>query len=206
MSCGEERGLRVRVKRAAAPQSAVPLWPADQVERRAVPALIPYARNARTHSDEQIGQIAASIREWGWTVPVLVDEAGTIIAGHCRVLAAQKLGLADVPVMVARGWSEAQRRAYVIADNKLAENAGWDEALLGVELRDLAASGFDALLTGVPELKLTAFMNGDAPPDGFRSLDENLPTEHSCPRCGYRWSGSPNAAGSAADKIHNGDE
>ena len=87
-------------------------WPADKVERRPIDALIPYARNARTHSEEQVAQIAASIREWGWTVPVLVDETGGIIAGHGRVLAARKLGLAEVPVMVAAGWSEAQKRAY----------------------------------------------------------------------------------------------
>ena len=78
-------------------------WPADAVERRSVTALVPYARNARTHSNEQVAQIAASIREWGWTSPVLVDEAGTIIAGHGRVLAAQRLGLAEIPVMVAAG-------------------------------------------------------------------------------------------------------
>ena len=114
-------------------------WPADKVERRAVAALIPYARNARKHSPEQVDQIAASIREWGWTVPVLVDEQGGIIAGHGRVLAAQKLGLVDVPVMVAAGWSEAQKRAYVLADNKLALNAGWDDDLLKIELDDLQA-------------------------------------------------------------------
>jgi hypothetical protein len=123
-------------------------WPADKVERRPVDALIPYARNARTHSEEQVAQIAASIREWGWTVPVLVDEAGGIIAGHGRVMAARKLGLADVPVMVASGWSEAQRRAYVLADNKLALNAGWDTAMLAGELKGLADLGFDAGLTG----------------------------------------------------------
>ena len=77
-------------------------------------------------SDAQVAQIAASIREWGWTIPVLVDEDGALIAGHARVLAAQQLGMTDVPVMVARGWSEAQKRAYVLADNKLALNAGWD--------------------------------------------------------------------------------
>lgn len=115
----------------------MPDWPADRVERRSIANLIPYARNARTHSDAQVAQIAASIREWGWTVPVLIDEVDGIIAGHGRVLAAQRLGLTDVPVMVAAGWSEAQRRAYVLADNKLALNAGWDEALLAVELNDL---------------------------------------------------------------------
>jgi ParB-like chromosome segregation protein Spo0J len=103
-------------------------WPADKVERRPVAGLIPYARNARTHSEEQVAQIAASIREWGWTMPVLVDERDEIIAGHGRVLAAQRLGLATIPVMVARGWTDAQKRAYVIADNKLTLNAGWDAA------------------------------------------------------------------------------
>lgn len=100
-------------------------WPADRVERRPLASLTPYARNARTHSAAQVDQIAASIREWGWTMPVLVDEAGGVIAGHGRILAAQKLGFTEVPVMVAAGWSEAQKRAYVIADNKLAMNAGW---------------------------------------------------------------------------------
>jgi predicted alpha/beta hydrolase len=84
-------------------------WPADRVARQPIDGLLPYARNARTHSDKQIAQIAASIREWGWTMPVLVDEEGGIIAGHGRVLAARKLGLADVPVMVARGWTRAQK-------------------------------------------------------------------------------------------------
>ncbi len=125
-----------------------PEWPADKVERRAVAALIPYARNARTHSPEQVDQIAASIREWGWTVPVLIDDEGGIIAGHGRVLAAHKLAIAEVPVMVAAGWSEAQKRAYVLADNKLALNAGWDNELLKIELGDLQAFDFDLGLIG----------------------------------------------------------
>ena len=83
-------------------------WPADHVERWPIDRLVPYARNARTHSDGQVAQIAASIAEWGWTMPVLVDEAGMLIAGHGRVLAARKLALAEVPVMVARGWSEGK--------------------------------------------------------------------------------------------------
>ncbi len=123
-------------------------WPADRVERRAVASLVPYARNSRTHSPEQVDQIAASIREWGWTVPVLVDENDGLIAGHARVMAAKQLGLAEIPVMVAAGWSEAQRRAYVIADNKLALNAGWDEALLKIELTELQALDFDLGITG----------------------------------------------------------
>ena len=115
---------------------------------RAISGLVPYARNSRTHSPEQVDQIAASMREWGWTNPILVDEKDTIIAGHGRVLAAQKLGLTDAPVMVARGWSDAQKRAYVIADNKLALNAGWDMEKLAVEIGDLSGMGFDLNLTG----------------------------------------------------------
>ncbi len=123
-------------------------WPADKVDRRKVADLVPYARNARTHSPEQVDQIAASIKEWGWTTPILVDETGEIIAGHGRVLAAQKLKIADVPTMVAEGWTEAQKRAYVLADNKLALNAGWDMELLKVELLDLDHENFDLGLVG----------------------------------------------------------
>ena len=143
-------------------------WPADAVERRPAAALVPFARNARTHSDEQVAQIAASIREWGWTVPVLIDEAGTIIAGHGRVLAAQRLGLIEIPVMVAAGWSEAKRRAYVIADNKLALNAGWDEELLRLELGELTGLGVDLGLTGFGELELEKLLisaDDDGDPD-----------------------------------------
>jgi ParB-like chromosome segregation protein Spo0J len=90
-----------------------------------------------------VAQLAASIKEWGWTTPVLVDEDGQIIAGHGRVMAARKLGIEEVPVMIARGWTEAQRRAYVLADNKLALNSGWDMDLLKVELQDIGEMSFD---------------------------------------------------------------
>lgn len=123
-------------------------WPAASVEMRAVSDFIPYARNARTHSPEQVSQVAASIREWGWTVPILVGEDGVIIAGHCRVMAAQQLGILEVPAMVAVGWTESQKRAYVLADNKLAENAGWDTDLLKIELAELKDEGFELELTG----------------------------------------------------------
>ena len=126
-------------------------WPADRVERWPIGRLIPYARNARTHAEDQVAQIAASIREWGWTNPVLVGEDGTIIAGHGRVLAARKLRIPDVPVMVATGWSDAQKRAYTIADNKLTLNGGWDDELLGLELGELEVLGFDLDLIGFTE-------------------------------------------------------
>lgn len=122
--------------------------PADRIEQWPVAKLVPYARNARTHSAAQVAQLAASIREWGWTTPVLVSPDGGLIAGHGRLLAAQQLGLETVPVVVAEGWSEAKRRAYVIADNQLAQNAEWDSELLALELGELGDLGFDLDLTG----------------------------------------------------------
>jgi len=110
--------------------------------------LIPYARNSRTHSDEQIAQIAGSIREFGFTNPILIDEQSGIIAGHGRVLAAAKLSMDEVPTITLSGLSEAQKRAYIIADNKLALNAGWDEAMLAVEFAELEAMDYDLTLTG----------------------------------------------------------
>lgn len=159
------------------------MWPADAVERRSLADLIPNARNARTHSDGQVAQLAGSIREWGWTIPVLVDEAGTLIAGHGRVLAAHQLGLATVPVMVARGWSDAKKRAYMIADNKLAENAGWDDDLLRSELADLLEAGLTGDLLGFSDDELTAALAGwdtdlgadvDGDPDGLAGLGAKL--------------------------------
>ena len=145
-------------------------WPADKVERRSVAELVPYARNARTHSDAQVAQIAASIKEWGWTTPVLVDEAGSIIAGHGRVMAARKLGLSEVPVMTATGWSEAQKKAYVLADNQLALNAGWDTDLLKVELQDLDGFDFNLELIGFDEKTLAGLLND--PTEGETDPDE----------------------------------
>ena len=144
-------------------------WPADKVERWAVNRLIPFVKNARTHSDEQVAQIAASIREFGFSNPILVDENGGVIAGHGRLSAARQLGLADVPVMVAAGWSETQKRAYVLADNKLALNAGWDAEMLRLALGELSDAGFDLSLTGFGEDELAGILldaSGDlADPD-----------------------------------------
>jgi site-specific DNA-methyltransferase (adenine-specific) len=119
---------------------------------------VPYAKNSRTHSDAQVAQIAASIKEWGFTTAVLVDEDGGIIAGHGRLMAARKLGMTEVPVMVAAGWSDAQKRAYVIADNKLALNAGWDNELLALELADIQGLGFDVELTGFSDEEIKDLM------------------------------------------------
>ena len=132
--------------------------PADKVEQWDINKLVPYARNARTHTDEQVAQIAASIKEWGFTTAVLVDEDGGIIAGHGRTLAAQRLKMTTVPVMVAAGWSDAKKRAYVIADNKLALNAGWDNELLALEFAELKDMDFDLDLTGFTADEIAALM------------------------------------------------
>lgn len=152
--------------------------PADKVEQWPIEKLVPYAKNSRTHSEDQVAQIAASIKEWGFTSAILVDEDGGIIAGHGRVMAARKLGMAQVPVMVAKGWSEAQKRAYVIADNKLALNAGWDNELLALELAELDGLGFDVELTGFSDEEIKALMpvevtEGLTDPDDAPAVQEN---------------------------------
>ena len=129
---------------------------AEKIEKRSVSSLIPYARNSRKHSDAQVSQIAAAMVEWGFTNPVLVDENNTIIAGHGRVLAAQKIGVQDVPVIVADGWSDEKKRAYIIADNKLSENSSWDNDLLKIELSEL--NGFDLSVLGFTENELSRIL------------------------------------------------
>ena len=137
---------------------------------RKVDDLIPYARNSRTHSDAQVAQIAASVREFGWTNPVLVDGENGIIAGHGRVLAARKLGMEEVPCIELAGLSDTQRRAYIIADNKLALNAGWDDELLAIEFSELADAGFDNLLTGFTQDEIDA-LTPEQIPEGLTDED-----------------------------------
>lgn len=120
----------------------------QKIEELDVSILVPYAQNSRTHSNEQIDQISNSIREFGFTNPILIDESGGIIAGHGRVMAAKSMGLKKVPCLRLVHLSENQKRAYVIADNKLALNAGWDDAVLKLELQALMDDGFDLGLTG----------------------------------------------------------
>jgi DNA modification methylase len=129
-----------------------------KLEQRQIAALIPFASNARTHSDEQIAQIAASIREFGWTNPILVDGQDGVIAGHGRLLAARKLGMDEVPVIALDHLTAAQKRALVIADNKLALNAGWDDALLAIELAGLGDDGFDLSLLGFSDDELATLL------------------------------------------------
>jgi DNA modification methylase len=152
------------------PKASAAAWPADRVERWPVAKLVPNARNARTHSYEQVTQLAASIEEWGWTIPVLVDEAGGIIAGHGRIMAAHRLGIEDVPVMVATGWSDTKKRAYMLADNKLTLNAEWDLDRLAIEIADLRGSDFDISLIGFDESEIDELLKDDG--DGLSDPEE----------------------------------
>lgn len=152
--------------------------PADNHQTLSIDKLIPYAKNSRTHSDAQVAQIAASIQEWGFTTPILIDDQHSVIAGHGRLAAARKLGLTEVPVIVATGWTDAQKRAYVIADNKLALNAGWDNELLALELGELGDLGFDLDLVGFADDEIAALMPveiepGLIDPDDAPAVQEN---------------------------------
>jgi len=187
-----------------------------KIERKSIAELIPYAANSRTHSGEQVKQIAASMKEFGWTNPILVSDKNTIIAGHGRIMAAKELGMTHVPVIVLSKLSEAQQKALVIADNKITDNAGWDTKTLIAELESLADFDFtnfgfstdelDALLneiytpeytptftnTGVTENQLSRAADGMASQiDGLQSDKANRATEVMCPYCAetFQYSG-----------------
>ena len=157
-----------------------------QVTELAVDKLVPYASNSRTHSDEQVAQIAGSIKEFGFNNPILLDGEKGVIAGHGRLLAARKLGMDKVPTIELAHLTENQRKAYVLADNKLALNAGWDNSLLKIELNGLDAEGFDLTLTGfsVGEMDELFFEPNFQPgsEDNQGRLDQKNPIK--CPECG----------------------
>ena len=132
-----------------------------QIEQRSIDVLIPYARNAKQHSDAQVAQIAASIREFGWGAPILVDGRNNVIAGHGRLLAARKLGLSEVPVVPLIHLTDTQRKALILADNKIGENATWDDELLALELAELQEAGFDLELTGFTSEEWDTLINGE---------------------------------------------
>ncbi len=161
------------------------------VEYRPLDSLTGYARNARTHSDEQVAEIAGSIREFGWTNPILVDGDNGVIAGHGRILAAHKLGMTEVPVIELAHLTPVQKQAYILADNKLALNAGWDNDLLALELSDLKKADFDLSLTGFSSGEVaarlqTATDGGKAEDDG---ADDDVPKPETNPavRSGDLW-------------------
>jgi len=160
------------------------------VEYRPLDSLIGYARNARTHSDEQIAEIASSIREFGWTNPILVDGDNGVIAGHGRILAARKLGMAKVPVIELAYLTPVQKRAYILADNKLALNAGWDNELLALELGDLKDAGFNTGLTGFSGDEINSIFHSVTDNDNKNEdADDDIPepTGASAVRLGDLW-------------------
>nr|WP_026330268.1 site-specific DNA-methyltransferase [Caldimonas manganoxidans] len=150
-------------------------WLAERIEQWPTTKLMPYARNARTHSEEQVAQIAASIAEFGFTNPILAGSDGVIVAGHGRLAAARKLGLERVPVVVLDHLTPTQRRALIIADNRIAENAGWDEEMLRIELEALQSEGFDMDLTGFDADALADLLAGDEPDNQGQTDDDAVP-------------------------------
>ncbi|MCW5860394.1 MAG: site-specific DNA-methyltransferase [Caldilineales bacterium] len=169
--------------------AVAPSWLAQRIELRPVAGLIPYARNPRSHSEAQVSQIAASIREFGFTNPVLVDRHGGLIAGHGRLMAARLLGLQQVPVLVLDHLSDAQKRAYVIADNQLALMAGWNEELLALELKELQDAGYRLELTGFAQREIDRLLaeleGGEAGSDALDAAPE--PPATPCSRAGDLW-------------------
>lgn len=170
----------------------IEMWPLERLK--------PYERNARTHSPEQVAQIVASIREFGFTNPILVDGSDGILAGHGRLAAAKDMGLAEVPVIVLNHLSAEQRRAYIIADNQLALNAGWDTELLQIEVAALNLADFDLTLLGFDEDRIASLLDPEgidqeekAPKDykGSEEYEEEnfSEFEHKCPRCNFEFNG-----------------
>ena len=162
----------------------VEMWP---VER-----LVPYARNPRKN-DEQVEKMAASIREFGFRIPVVAKSDGSVIDGHLRLKAALVLGLSEVPVALADDLTDAQVKAFRIMANKSAEWAAWDNDLLRLELEDLRELDYDLLLTGHELLEIEAILKDAAEPEppavpeSFPEFDESIKTSHQCPKCGYEW-------------------
>ena len=149
-------------------------WSAEKIEQKQLAQLIPYDRNPKAHPDSQIDKLANSIREWGFTIPILVDEDDMVLAGHGRLFAAQRLGMTEVPTIKAVGWSDQQKKAYIIADNKLAEKGEWDTPMLYAELKQISQSGFDLSLMGAEDdFELMDFSPNTDPTMDFSSISSD---------------------------------
>jgi hypothetical protein len=165
------------------------LWPTDK--------LIPYARNARKIPQSAVDKVAASIREFGWQQPIVVDSDHVVVAGHVRLLAAKQLGEKKVPVHVATDLTPGQIKAFRLMDNRSHQETGWDLDQLGPEMAELQALNIDVALTGFDPEEISKFLDPTSngkPPEAFAEYDETIPTEHECPKCGYRWSGQSSSA------------
>jgi ParB-like chromosome segregation protein Spo0J len=145
------------------------------IERREIATLKPYERNARLHDEQQLLDLRASMVEFGWTIPVLIDEDGGVLAGHARIQVGAELGYTDAPVIVAAGWTEAQKRAYILADNKLTERGGWNWEMVAAELKDIRDMGVDLALTGFEAHEFEPLLEADwrtaATDDGGKADD-----------------------------------
>jgi ParB-like chromosome segregation protein Spo0J len=158
-------------------ESFPPDWPAAAIQYRPVSELMPRVDNPRQHPVEQIDRLAASITEFGWTIPVLVDEDGAILSGHGRILAASKLQIESIPTMTARGWPDDKKKAYLIADNKLAEGSRWDTELLHLQLSELAAVDFDLDILGFDAAEISGLTEGAYAPKLSPEKDGNMVSE-----------------------------
>lgn len=151
-----------------------------------VEEIVPYARNAKIHSEDQTARLRASLREFGFVRPLLIDARGNLLAGHGTLEAAKAEGMTEVPCNLVEGLTDAQRRAYSLADNKLAELAAWDEAMAGLELEELEELGFDLALTGFTPEDIQ-IGEGEAPEETGDSESTKLRKRYTCPQCGYEF-------------------
>jgi hypothetical protein len=173
-------------------------WPASKVEMRPLSWIKEYEANPRSHPPAQIDLLAKSMRDEGVTMPILVDEGGVIIAGHGRRRAAMQNRYDEYPVVIARGWSEDQKRAARIKDNSYGLMSGWTTEFLRSEIQLLNAADYDLKLLGFGEAQLVQFTTLPAPPEQFKNIGE-VSTTFCCPRCKHRWSGNP-LAGAAKEE------
>ena len=155
----------------------MPEFSNHQVESVNLDSLTLYEKNANIHPDTQVDQLANSITEWGWTIPILIDENSQIIAGHGRYYAAKKLGMNSAPCITITGWSEEQKRAYVLADNKLAENSKWDDELLKAELSEILSEGYDLKLLGFEQFDFDRLQGGESMDSFYFEEDHEEQTE-----------------------------
>jgi ParB-like nuclease domain len=176
-----------------------------------VARLIPYARNARTIPQAAVDKVAASIKEFGWQQPIVVDSDGVVVAGHVRLLAAKQLGLEQVPVHIATELTPGQIKAFRLMDNRSHQESGWDVELLAPEMAELQGLNVDVALTGFDAEEIANFLGAETngtPPDTFKEFDETIPTAHECPKCGYTWSGAaaPKAEATSEPEAPAADE
>lgn len=182
-----------KIKVAAARVAPVKNWPLDRI--------VPYEHNPRTHPPAQIDLLARLLQRWGADQPIVVDEDGVILKGHGRLLAARKAGMKTFPVAQRVGLAEDDKTAMRIADNQVALLSGWDTDLIGFEIKRLERSKFDVALLGFGDKELVQFTTQPGPPaGGFQVLGEDIPVEHECPKCKYRWSGDSAPALAATQK------